>query len=168
MKRIIISVFLVAMVLGWMFLIFSMSAEPAELSTETSGNTIRKIYNIIYPGFSDMSETEQQEIIDASQHFVRKAAHFSIYTILGVLLSINCLYHFKNKWLRTLLPVFLGALYAVSDEIHQLYVPGRSGEIRDVLIDSAGVAVGCIIVLSVYQIIKRKKGVKKSTPQKTM
>lgn len=106
-----------------------------------------------------MSETKQQEIIDASQHFVRKAAHFSIYTVLGVLLSINSSYHFKNKWLCTLLPISLGLLYAVSDEIHQLYVPGRSGEIRDVLIDSAGVVLGCLIVMLIYKRIKQKKAV---------
>jgi VanZ family protein len=42
-------------------------------------------------------------------------------------------------------PFFTGVLYAVSDEIHQLFVPGRAGQIRDVLIDACGVFVGIII-----------------------
>lgn len=157
MKRIILSVVLVAMMLGWMLLIFSMSAEPAELSTETSGNTIRKVFNFIYPGFKDKSEIEKQEIIDACQHFVRKLAHFSIYTVLGILLSVNAVYHFKEKWFRILLPVSLGILYAVSDEIHQLYVPGRSGQISDVLLDSAGVLLGCILIFFISTVHKRKR-----------
>lgn len=158
MKRIIISVILISMLLGWMYLIFAMSAEPAELSTETSGATIRKIYNVIYRGFKDMDESEQKRIIDESQHFIRKTAHFSIYSVLGILLTLNTVYHFKDKLVRCLLPVSVGILYATSDEIHQLYVPGRSGQISDVLLDSSGVLLGVILILTtVYILSKRKK-----------
>ena len=155
MKKIIISILLILTVIGWMSLIFSMSAEPADVSTATSGNTIRRILDIFYPDFKNMSGQEQQGIIDSCQHFVRKLAHFSIYTVLGMLLSVNAVYHFKNNRLRTLLPISAGVLYAVSDEIHQTYVPGRSGQISDVLLDSAGVLLGCSVVLLTIIFIKQ-------------
>lgn len=151
MKRIIISIILISMVIGWMALIFSMSAEPADVSTVTSGNTIRKIFNLVYPGFKDMDAAEQEEIIEASQHFVRKAAHFSIYVVLGALVGCAAYYIISKNKICFPLSVLIGVLYAVSDEIHQLYVPGRSGEVRDVLIDSSGVLLGCFIVFLIYK-----------------
>ena len=43
----------------------------------------------------------------------------------------------------------VGTLYAASDEIHQLFVPGRSGQLRDVLLDSDGVAAGILLAWAV-------------------
>ena len=43
----------------------------------------------------------------------------------------------------------VGTLYAASDEIHQLFVPGRSGQLRDVFLDSAGVAAGILLAWAV-------------------
>lgn len=152
-NKIIISILLWALVFAWMGVIFSMSAEPATESTETSGNTIRAIYRIIYPGFRDMTEAEQNVIIENSQNIVRKLAHFSIYTILGMLASIAVAYHSKKNLYRLLFPFVIGILYAVSDEIHQLFVPGRSGQISDVIIDSLGVILGCLSVYFIFKII---------------
>ena len=47
--------------------------------------------------------------------------------------------------------IMLGLVYAASDEIHQLYVPGRAGQFRDVLIDSAGVLLGICIYRAAAQ-----------------
>lgn len=46
--------------------------------------------------------------------------------------------------------VILAALYASTDEFHQLFVPGRSGQFRDVLIDSCGAAAGTLIVYALW------------------
>ena len=76
---------------------------------------------------------------------VRKAAHASEYALLGILLT-GAIMDIRKPWKRQLLACFLiGAAYAASDEFHQLFVPGRSGQIRDVMIDSAGVAAGIIL-----------------------
>lgn len=83
---------------------------------------------------------------------VRKAAHFSVYFLLGATLKIwHLQIDFKNKWLNTFLPFGIGVLYAVSDEIHQLFVMGRSGQITDVLLDSAGVLIGTLLALLVVK-----------------
>ena len=156
MKKIIISVLLLSLAIGWMFFIFSMSAEPAEMSTETSGNTIRKIFELVYPGFKNMEEADQIRIIDESQFFVRKAAHFSMYAVLGILLTVNVSYHIKNRRLILLLPLLIGILYSVSDEIHQTFVPGRSGQISDVILDSFGVLFGCAIIVIIVSRIHNK------------
>jgi len=67
---------------------------------------------------------------------LRKLAHVAEYAVLGALLV--------RALARPELAILLGALYAVSDEIHQHFVPGRHGVWYDVLIDTAGVAAGVV------------------------
>ena len=154
MKKIIITILLWALVAGLMGFIFSMSAQPADQSTETSGTTLRAIFKLVYPDFEKLDESRQQEIIEQNQLFIRKAAHFFTYTLLGILVSLAMAQHISKF---SLISFVIGTLYAISDEIHQLYVPGRSGQISDVLLDSAGVALGCIIVFILYKLITRKR-----------
>ncbi len=154
MKKIIICILLWSLVASLMIFIFAMSAEPAVESTETSGRTLRAIFNVIYPGFKNFDEARQQEIIDQNQYFIRKTAHFSVYTLLGILISLAMAQHIKKF---SLISYGIGTIYAISDEIHQLYVPGRSGQISDVILDSAGVALGCIIIFILYKLIIKKR-----------
>jgi VanZ family protein len=65
---------------------------------------------------------------------LRKIAHAAEYAVLGALLA--------RATGRSGLAVALGVLYAVSDEVHQTFVPGRAGAPRDVAIDAVGVALG--------------------------
>ena len=75
-------------------------------------------------------------------HIIRKNAHFFAYLILGILV-INAL---KSNGLKgsksILIALAICILYAISDEVHQLFIPGRAGQVRDVIIDSAGAIVG--------------------------
>lgn len=73
---------------------------------------------------------------------IRKTAHFSVYLLLGVLV-MNALRRSGVIGLKAVaLAIGICVLYAVSDEVHQLFVPGRGGQARDVLIDSAGAILG--------------------------
>ena len=72
---------------------------------------------------------------------LRKIAHAAEYAILGALLV--------RATGRSGLAFALGTLYAVSDELHQSFVPGRLGSPLDVAIDAAGVAVGVVLWQSV-------------------
>ena len=65
---------------------------------------------------------------------LRKVAHAAEYAVLGALLT--------RATGRPRLAFVLGVLYAASDELHQLAVPGRHGAPLDVAIDAAGVLVG--------------------------
>lgn len=65
--------------------------------------------------------------------------------------------HLKYKFLISLL---VGQIYAITDEIHQSFIPGRTASARDVCIDTCGVFLGIIIVLiiiSVYKALTEKK-----------
>ncbi|MFR1872919.1 MAG: VanZ family protein [Coprococcus sp.] len=49
------------------------------------------------------------------------------------------------------------ALYAVTDEIHQLFVPGRSGQITDVILDSCGGLIGAVLSATILYLIRKRK-----------
>ncbi len=72
---------------------------------------------------------------------IRKMAHFFCYLILGIL-GMWTLSAYNAEGKRWLIALLFCMLYAVSDEVHQLFVPGRAGKIVDVLIDTAGSATG--------------------------
>lgn len=147
MKNKYIKIIFGILVFIWMITVFNFSNQPAETSTNTSGNTIKAIINI-FPNIRKLEENEKEQIVSNLQPIVRKLAHFSIYTLGGLLIYnfINT-YDIVNKR-KMIYSFIIGGVYAITDELHQLFIPGRSCEIRDVCIDSSGVIIGiCIIVL---------------------
>ena len=84
---------------------------------------------------------------------VRKLAHFSEYALL-CLLSCNALYQ-TNKRCQVAWGILIASVYAASDEFHQRFVEGRSCEVRDWAIDTAGAILGALIFLLIYAIAKK-------------
>lgn len=135
-----------------MTFIFVHSAMPAVVSDQESSvfaEAVARLFGL------DM---------DTASFIVRKIAHFMEYLVLGL-----CLMFFADGFrmpegssrgahlLRRGLPAWVcGTLYAVSDEIHQRYVQGRSCEFRDVCIDAAGVLVGVGIWMLIRHIRSRR------------
>ncbi len=105
----------------------------------------------------ELDEKDKMMRIDELETIVRKLAHFSIYTVIGsLLILLHSTYNISLK--RRIIQSFgIGVIYAITDEIHQIFTPGRSAEIRDVLIDSLGVAFGIVIILLIMKLIKKCK-----------
>lgn len=116
-------------VIIWMVLIFLFSNESGITSTNTSNLIVKKVI-FLEDCFGISFET--------LTFFIRKSAHFILYFILGIFI-LNATKGIKNDWLTALL---LCLLYACTDEVHQLFVMGRSGELKDVLIDFIGSSLG--------------------------
>lgn len=142
-----------------MLLIFSFSAEPAVKSSQTSGGTIRILLESFYSKFDSLSSSEQLELIENLQFLARKSAHFTIYAALGFFVSTALLPYSIKTGSKFIVAAVISALYAVSDEIHQYFVPGRACQLRDVLIDcagiTAGIAVYCVFLLIIGNIRKK-------------
>ena len=139
----------------WMGVIFYFSAQVATDSSAQSGGVVE-----IIKGFLEKISPPAKEFDiafwDAFETLLRKIAHGFIYFILGILCSnfiIKC--NIKRKITISLAICFL---YAVSDEIHQIFVAGRSGQIGDVIIDSFGSVVGIVVffVVSKWFFSRRK------------
>lgn len=148
----------VVLLICWMFLIFSLSSQNAETSSGTSGKVIETILRIFISNFDSLTDTAQQELIAPLQFFVRKGAHFMEYAVLGVFSFFTYITYTKIplKFRLIIIPATC-LLFSISDEIHQLFVPGRSGEIRDVCIDFCG----SLLSIGILTFIARTKKFKK-------
>lgn len=157
-KLIILRVACFTLSLLIMVFIFSMSAQDAETSSNTSGGLIESVIRFFDKGFAELSQIEQEEYVGKFQFIVRKLAHFSVYLALGFTLSAGMQTFVKLRvFVRTLFAFIIGVLYAILDEIHQIFVPGRSCELRDMLIDSIGILIGSLFIMALFLLIKRIK-----------
>lgn len=144
-------------VIFWMGVIFGMSHQVAEVSSAMSGGIIDQIIQIIFPRFEEYSLAKQILYMERLEIIVRKGAHFSEYTVLGGLLA-RALYHLsgsehtsKKNW--CIKSWGIGVLYAMTDEIHQLFIDGRSGQLSDVMIDTSGVLLGVVLYAMVRKFV---------------
>ncbi|KYH34043.1 VanZ like family protein [Clostridium tepidiprofundi DSM 19306] len=138
-------------VLLWLVIIFSFSAQPA---TESDGLS-KKVTKVIIETVDKVVQIDNDkkstiDLIQKFDHIIRKCAHFTVYIVLG-LLMMNALMRSGVKLFNAfLLAIVFCIAYATSDEIHQLFVPGRGPRATDVLIDSAGAFVGSGVYTLIY------------------
>mgnify|MGYP002627328188 CR=1 FL=1 len=133
-----------------MVIIFMFSSENSDDSSDTSGGITEFIIRIFNRDFSSLSYERQEVLFDLYEHIIRKIAHFTIFMSLGFCSSCAA---GKRKIfsLKSLLVLTFCFLYACSDEIHQLFVPGRAGMLKDVFIDTSGSITGMLISLAVIK-----------------
>lgn len=129
-----------------MAVIFSFSSKPGDNSNGSS----LKVAGVLLSVYENATQTHltgetRAKVLDRINHVVRKGAHFSVYLLLACAFAFHlAMLKRKGKQLL-LLPVALSAAYASTDEFHQLFVTGRSGLFTDVLIDTAGAALGSLL-----------------------
>lgn len=166
-KRRVCSVLSGIAVIAWMIVIIAFSAQPSTESAAVSG---RVSYRLV-EGWNNTFHLEQseEELRQAALRIdfpVRKCAHMSEYAILAalVLAAAACRgerMHFPHYGIA-LLTAFL---YACTDEFHQRFVSGRSGSFTDVLIDTAGAAIGLLVIFLLTILVKKLR--KPSCPNQT-
>lgn len=135
--------------------IFAFSSRDGNESTADSYRVGMIVGRMVVPGFKNWDAEKQLDFAKKIDHPVRKTAHATEYAVLAFLV-FGALGDRKRLKLRLLLAQRTTSFYARTDEIHQLFVPGRSGKITDVLIDSAGAFV-CLAVIYVTVSFIRSK-----------
>lgn len=134
----------------WAGVIFSFSAKTADESSNESRRVGKFICSIFVSGYDELDETAQYELAGKIEYPIRKMAHMAEYAVLGFLLM---------GFMENVIISFLaGAIYAATDEIHQYFVPGRSCQITDVLIDSFGVIIGILIFIIIVKLHRKWRG----------
>ena len=137
----------------WMIVIFSFSSADANKSTGTSDKVITTMIEIKDKITNNETPNNEKEIIvKNSSFYIRKIAHITEYLILGFLM-FNLLkqYSVTNIYYA----IGLSILYSCTDEFHQLFISGRSGSIRDILIDFIGILIGTYLYKLLF--IKNKE-----------
>lgn len=123
----------------WMALIFYMSSQPASESSNTSNFVSDVLFRLFFNHFFT-----QSDFIERYAPLIRKLAHFCEFMILGILVYINLKeYNVRNIMAYT---IIFSSLYAISDEIHQLFVLNRHCSIVDMAIDISGAIIGILFI----------------------
>lgn len=139
----------VLLLIAVMVTIFLLSHQNGNESSQTSG-FITKLFSLIFSN-------------SVPEALVRTFGHFSEFCALGFLM-LNCIYAFKGR----LLPVYsilFSFGYALTDEIHQIFVDGRAFQISDLLVDLAGILTGtALISLIIFIIAKASKNKNSRNP----
>lgn len=129
----------------WIVIIFVMSNQPGDVSSNQS-ELVLKIFKAIGIDLN-MYWGELATLI------IRKLAHFTEYLILYILVY-NAINSVKSIRKNLFIAIIITCIYAITDEVHQYFIPGRVMSIKDILIDSLGGLLGCML-LYVYERIKK-------------
>ena len=125
--------------MAWMALVLSASSNP--FSAKHTGYILGIVLNWL---FGQISESTF-----ALVHFlVRKSAHFTEYAILSALwfraLRVGLPTLWQIRW--ALIGLVISLCVAIVDEVHQTFVPSRTGNAHDVLLDLCGAAFAQIMI----------------------
>jgi len=136
-----------------MITIFNFSSDNSSKSSRKSDLVIVKFAEVSKG--RKLSRIEKQHYINKYVKIVRKGAHFTIYMLLG-LFWLSLVKEFRVLDIKSIVFVALVCLlYAISDEVHQLFVSGRSGQVSDVIIDFLGSGCG-ICIYYIFSMLRRK------------
>lgn len=148
---------LLLLLIVWMGTIFFFSAKPAVQSAQMSNSVGKMIGKLFVPDFEKLDIEKQDSFADSIDYVVRKSAHACEYAVLGILLFWNYEQKIRKRNLLIAVSWISAAAYAATDEIHQVFVPGRSGQISDVLLDSFGGLFGIVFSVVIQCLIRKRK-----------
>ncbi len=156
MQKNVLRGILIVLLLCTFYIIFGFSSQDGEESEGIS----KKITDFILEKsskYNRLEQTKKEEVNERTERIIRKIAHFSIYTLVGLLLmALLSTYENVKRKNQIYISAILGILYAISDEIHQSFTPERGPRITDVFIDSLGVFFGMVVILLIIEIINMK------------
>lgn len=139
-----------AVLLIYITFIFINSLMPSDTSSMQSGFVLQAVRQFLdFVGLENVGITE---------HIIRKTAHFTEYTGLGII-TFLCLSQYRFVgWERQFLNVMIGFMVPFVDETIQLFTPGRSGQVSDVWLDISGVAAGTLVAFLCHRRRAEKRG----------
>lgn len=140
-----ISIVLWLTVFLWMLFIFFLSSQPALVS-----NSLSKKITTVY-----INITKQANRAGEINGKIREYAHAIVYIVLAILVVNALRSRGVNLFISYVIAFLITVTFACSDEIHQMFVPGRGAQIRDFLMDCAGVFLG-LAMYNICAVLYRK------------
>lgn len=139
-------------VLALCVVIFMLSAQPGSVSDVTSGQFVNVLPEYVSEFFSEHFNLDELHTYLLIDEIIRSIAHFSEFALLCVLSCFHLNLCIKKHYF--IFAFLFTSVYSFSDEFHQIFVPGRSAQIKDIIIDCSGAAAGllfCLLVRLIYR-----------------
>ncbi|MBQ4324706.1 MAG: VanZ family protein [Clostridia bacterium] len=143
-----------------MAFILVQSGKNGDASEGISLSVTRFLVRLTHPHLEDAAPADFAAVVDAWHGAVRKLAHMAEFGALCFLATLFLFTYPLRRWAAGLCALGYSAVFAACDELHQLTVPGRGASVRDVLIDTAGAALGlalAALLLWLVQKIRRRQ-----------
>ena len=132
-------------------MIIHFTGQTASESNQTSKGVLRTLLEFF------LGE-EDEDLITDWNHYIRKVAHFTLFFAFGFCLTAALQY--QRRVPRLPVSLGAGALFAVTDEIRQHFVPGRATQVKDMIIDFCGVLIGALLVTLIAFFVRRHRAKK--------
>lgn len=155
-----------ALLLAWCLVIVAFSGKTGPESQGLSDGLIQFFLSLFNSGYETMSQVQQETTVGSFSYPVRKLAHFSEYFVLCGF-AFNFLMRLcaplpslcaKSRGFKLMAPVAFSALYAATDEFHQMFVAGRSPQLFDVGVDTCGALAFALVALAIWALRERRRG----------
>lgn len=152
-KKNLIKILSFVALLFWAGVIFNFSAATGASSSALSGGISSRLLHALLSLFGGTFTETKVIVLDG---YVREISHSLEYAVFGALVYNAVIQSEKVKKFTLIVSVAFGFLYALSDEIHQLFVPNRSFELLDLTMDLIGITIGALFCRWLYKLIRRK------------
>ncbi|MGN0621676.1 MAG: VanZ family protein [Porcipelethomonas sp.] len=137
-----------------MIAIFRFSSQSGFDTNVMSAKFTGKIASVLFENYDTMEPGIKQIFTNELNLFVRKAAHFSLYFLTGFAFFAFFFSILKRNWISGVLSIGICFIYALTDEFHQSFVPGRTPLVKDIFIDTAGSWAGSLFCFIIIAAIK--------------
>ena len=158
-KKLIVIGIIAALIIAWCATIFRLSGMSCNSSNGASTGIVEKAISKVLDATNETGITDSHpddeklakaaELINAP---LRKVVHATVYFVLALLLLTisRVIFGSKKYLLSCAVTILLCFIFAMTDEYHQTFVDGRTGQMMDVMIDTAGACVGALLFSSYY------------------
>jgi len=158
MKKFIV-IMLVILSIGGMYYFSSQDGKVSGSQSQVVVNIIDKVRDKVTLKNQKLIKVQTKVYdklrkIGTKSYIVRKIAHFIIYGLIGISLLLFIYIFSKKLILSSIMAFILSITYACYDEYRQISIPGRSGSIKDVFIDSCGALTGIVLSFGIILIVK--------------
>ena len=156
-RNVLISLILVIVWMGFIFFMSSMDAERSNSGSKAISNNVVSTIDKVASALPDsVEEPKETSFVDKVNIFIRKGSHGFEYLLLSILV-LNLFFQMKKYSLVVhFYNLLFNFLYACTDEFHQTFVSGRTGQFKDVLIDLGGALIGCLVFFIMYKMVMKK------------
>ncbi len=147
---------LALLIIANMAVIFILSSQDDKKSTATSDKVGTGVVGVVDKDLLPKDEDEWEDFTAEFLSKFRKFTHMAEFGTLGGLTFLFLLTWKNGMYRKYLISLIFTAIYAVSDEVHQYFVPGRTCAVKDMLLDIAGALIVCTLILAVAFMVRRE------------
>lgn len=145
----------IIIILLWFGVIFYFSQQNSKESLDISNSFLVKFVEMAKG--HKLTNNEKLGLTKKFTLYIRKFAHFFLYAILAIFVFLLLREFITIDYQLILFTILICFIYAITDELHQYFIPGRTSRAFDVLVDTSGATISTMFTYSIHKLIESIK-----------